>query len=162
VSEVKATEAPAAPVTMGGDPPNPPAPPASGVVSSAPTTEAAPASMPIEAAPASTTLRSEPEPKKEPEAPPPPPDPFAGKTAAELIELARARLAERDAKAAVAACEAARTSAPDDADVIALAAWARFQGGSADVKALTIELDELLAARDGHVEARYYRAMLRK
>jgi hypothetical protein len=113
----------------------------------------------IEASPASTTLRSEPEPPaKEPE----PPDPFAGKTAVELLTLARERLAERDAKAAVAACEAARKHAPEDCDVIALGAWARFQAGSADVKALTIELDELLAAQQKHVPARYYRAMLRK
>lgn len=127
--------------------------PDSGVVRS-------PVAAAIEASPASTTLRSEPEPRAK--EPPPPPDPFAGKTAAELLQLARARLAERDAKTAVAACDAARKAAPEDGDVIALGAWARFQAGSADVKALTIELDELLAAHEKHVPARFYRAMLRK
>jgi hypothetical protein len=89
-------------------------------------------------------------------------DPFAGRAAAELLGLAKVLIAGRDAKAAVAACEAARKVAPSDPDVAALAAWARFQAGAADLKVLVVQLDELLAEHDGHVAARYYRAMMRK
>ncbi|MFT3770081.1 MAG: hypothetical protein QM820_32025 [Minicystis sp.] len=113
---------------------------------------------------ATGTLRSQTAPKLTPAhaGMAPPPDPFAGKSVAELMETAREKLAARDAKGAVPVCEAARKTAPEDADVIALAAWVRFQAGAADVKALTIELDELLSGNDKHVPARYYRAMLRK
>jgi len=148
------------------EPKRAPSAPSSGVVRS----------TALDGEPASATLRSEPEPKPKPSQPEPPPadrrapasapqtssDPLAGKSVAELLELALTRLVERDAKGAVAACEAAREATPEDGDVIALGAWARFQAGSADVKALTVELDELLAAHDGHLSARYYRAMLRK
>lgn len=92
----------------------------------------------------------------------PAPDPFAGRAPAELLGLATVLIAGRDAKAAIAACEAARKAAPDDPDAAALEAWARFQAGAADLKVLVFQLDELLAEHQAHVGARYYRAMMRK
>jgi hypothetical protein len=121
--------------------------------------------------PADAGMKEEPAPEREAAASGPKPtagheeaapDPFAGKSAAELLEVAKERLAKRDARGAVAACEAARKMAPDDADVIALSAWAKLSAGQADVKALAVELDELLRTNDKHVPARFYRAMLRK
>jgi hypothetical protein len=92
----------------------------------------------------------------------PAPDPLAGLSLSELVERARDRLSERDPRGAIAACEAARKLAPDDADVIALESWARSQLGGADLKALTVALDEMLNGSEGHVEGRFYRALLRK
>jgi hypothetical protein len=89
-------------------------------------------------------------------------DPFAGKSAAEIFAIATARLAERDAQGAADACDAGRVEAPDDPDLAALSVWARSQLARADVKALAIELDELLRQHEAHVAGRYYRAMLRK
>ena len=86
----------------------------------------------------------------------------AGKSVAELLDVAQKRLASRDPEGALLACDTARDDAPDDPDVIALRTWARSQLGGADVKALSVELDELLREESGHVAARYYRAMLRK
>ena len=94
--------------------------------------------------------------------PAPPPSPLAGKTAAELLAIARDRLVERDLRGALEAADAARRAAPEDPDIIAIGTWARFQLGRADVKALAVELDELLAVHSDHVDARFYRAMLRK
>ena len=67
-----------------------------------------------------------------------------------------------DPRGAIAACEAARKAAPGDPDVIALESWARSQLGGADLKALTVALDEVLNEHEAHVEARFYRALLRK
>ena len=94
--------------------------------------------------------------------PAPPPSPLAGKTAAELLAIARDRLLERDQRGALEAADAARRAAPDDPDIIAIVTWARFQLGRADIKALAVDLDELLAVHSDHVDARFYRAMLRK
>jgi hypothetical protein len=80
----------------------------------------------------------------------------------ELLWLASECLSERDPAGAVEACDAGRRGAPDDPDLAALGAWARAQMGGADLKAITIELDEILGAHEDHVEARYYRGMLRK
>ena len=89
-------------------------------------------------------------------------DPFAGMSAPELFWLASECLAERDVLGAVEACEAGLRQVPEDPDLAALGAWARSQFGAADLKALSIELDEVLGAHEAHVEARYYRGMLRK
>lgn len=89
-------------------------------------------------------------------------DPFLGKSAGELLDAARVMLAAKNKAGVAAACEAARRAAPGDADVIANATWVRFQAGAADVKVLAIELDELLAEHQGHVQGLFYRAMLRK
>jgi hypothetical protein len=62
----------------------------------------------------------------------------------------------------VEACDAGRREVADDPDLVALGAWARAQLGGADLKALTVDLDEVLGAHAEHVEARYYRGMLRK
>jgi hypothetical protein len=89
-------------------------------------------------------------------------DPLAGLPLSGLVERARDRLSERDPRGAIAACDAALKEAPDDPDVIALGSWARSQLGGADLKALTVALDELLNAHEAHVEGRFYRALLRK
>ena len=82
--------------------------------------------------------------------------------APELFELAGSRLLARDLDGAHEACAAAREADPDDGEVAVLFVWIRSQRASADLKALTIELDELLSASPDHRNARYYRAMLRK
>jgi hypothetical protein len=89
-------------------------------------------------------------------------DAFQGMTPEEVFWLAKECLTERDLDGCVEACEAALKTAPDHPDLIALAVWARSQLGGADLKALAVQLDEVLIAHEGHVEARYYRGALRK
>jgi hypothetical protein len=89
-------------------------------------------------------------------------DAFAGMSATELFWLATEAMTERDVAAALDACDAGRKLAPDDPDLAALEVWARAQLGGADLKALAVQLDEVLGAHEKHVEARYYRGMLRK
>jgi hypothetical protein len=89
-------------------------------------------------------------------------DAFAGMSASELFWLATEAMAERDVAAALEACDAGRRLAPDDPDLAALEAWARAQLGGADVKALAVQLDLVIGTHDKHVEARYYRGMLRR
>jgi hypothetical protein len=83
-------------------------------------------------------------------------------SASALHALAEARLQERDIPGAEEACTLARRADPDSVETAALGAWIRSQRGGADLKGLTIELDELLGASPDHRYARYYRAMLRK
>jgi hypothetical protein len=89
-------------------------------------------------------------------------DPDTGVPADELFALASELLAERDYPAALDACTFALEEAPDDPDLLALSVWARAQMGGADVKALMVELDEVLREHEAHVEARFHRAMLRR
>jgi hypothetical protein len=89
-------------------------------------------------------------------------DAFAGMSADELFWLARECLSERDMEGALEACCAGLRGEPEDLNLRALEAWARAQNGGADIKVLTVQLDEVLGADEGHVEARYYRGMLRK
>ncbi len=89
-------------------------------------------------------------------------DPFEGMSAPELFWLATECLAQQDVSGAVEACDAGRRVVADDPDLVALHAWARSQRGGADLKALAVDLDEVLGAHEGHVEARYYRGMMRK
>ena len=110
---------------------------------------------------AGPTLRSQAGPPVDPHAPAAP-DPLAGLSLADLVVRARDRLSERDPRGAIAACEAARKAAPGDPDAIALESWARSQLGGADLKRLTVALDEVLNEHEAHVEARFYRALLRK
>lgn len=72
------------------------------------------------------------------------------------------RFAEGDLDAALAACHAARALAPHDHDLHASSVWIRSKMKAPDLKVLLVELDELLRADDVHVEARYYRALLRR
>jgi len=90
------------------------------------------------------------------------PPTLQGMTAPALHALAEARLQERDLAGAEEACSLARRADPDSVASTVLATWIRSQRGGADLKALTIELDELLGASPDHRYARYYRAMLRK
>jgi hypothetical protein len=89
-------------------------------------------------------------------------DSFAGLSPAEIFWLASECLAERDLEGAVEACEAGKRAAPGDPNLTALGVWARAQLGGADIKVLTVLLDDVLAEHQDHVEARYYRGMLRK
>lgn len=104
--------------------------------------------------------------RRAPSAEPPvvegPPSALRGLSPAALLRRAEARLLERDLVGAEEACSWARRAAPEDEQGAALHAWIRAQHGGADVKALTIELDELLGAAPDHRNARFYRAMLRK
>ncbi len=78
------------------------------------------------------------------------------------FQLANARLSERDLAGALEACSTARKAAPGEPDYIALSVWIRLQMPGADLKALAVELDEVLAVHEAHVDARYYRAVLRR
>lgn len=79
-----------------------------------------------------------------------------------LFQLAMSRLAEQDLDGAVEACAMARRAAPGELDYIALSVWLRAQMPGADLKALTVALDEVVAGNEGHAQARYYRAVLRR
>lgn len=79
-----------------------------------------------------------------------------------LHQLAMTKLGERDYEGALEACASARLAAPGEADYGALSVWIRFQMSGADLKSLSVEIDDLLREHEGHVQARYYRAMLRR
>jgi hypothetical protein len=83
-------------------------------------------------------------------------------SAPSLFHLAMKRLAERDLDGALEACSMARRAAPGELDYIALSVWIRAQMPGADLKALTVALDEVVALHEDHTEARYYRAILRR
>lgn len=85
-----------------------------------------------------------------------------GLSAKALFEAAGSRLVARDLDGAHEAGARAREADPEDDEIAVLFAWIRSQRAGADLKALTIELDELLSASPDHRNARYYRAMLRK
>ncbi|MFS8066616.1 MAG: hypothetical protein ACMG6S_09625, partial [Byssovorax sp.] len=115
-----------------------------------------PPSKPPEPVPASRP----PEPVDAPKSTAPPA--LQGLSASELFDLAGARLAERNLDSAEEACVWACRAAPENQDFAVLATWIRAQRAGADLKLLTIELDELLSASPDHRNARYYRALLRK
>ncbi len=83
-------------------------------------------------------------------------------SASAFFALAEARLGERDFAGAEEACAWARRLDPSNLNSAVLATWIRSQHGGADLKGLTIELDELLGTAPDHRDARYYRALLRK
>ena len=91
-----------------------------------------------------------------------PPSAPLGLSASALFELAGSRLLARDLDGALEACLRAREANPGDLEITVLDAWIRAQRAGADLKGLTIELDELLSASPDHRNARYYRALLRK
>jgi hypothetical protein len=80
----------------------------------------------------------------------------------DLFRLARAKLDERDVLGASEAASLACRLAPDHLDYRALWVWVRSLRIGADVKALSIELDELLQLRADHVEGRFYRGVIRR
>lgn len=86
----------------------------------------------------------------------------AGATAPELFEQAVILLGERDFAGAARSCNAATAIEPRHPDYLALAIWIRSLQPGGDLKALLVELDELLQRHSAHVPARYYRAMLRR
>ncbi len=83
-------------------------------------------------------------------------------SATALFELAGSRLLARDLDGAQDACARAREADPTSEEIAVLFTWIRSQRAGADLKGLTIELDELLSASPDHRNARYYRAILRK
>ena len=91
-----------------------------------------------------------------------PPSELRGLSALALFEIAGTRLHARDLDGALEACLWSREVDPDNVEIAVLDAWIRAQRAGADLKGLTIELDELLSATPDHRNARYYRALLRK
>ena len=91
-----------------------------------------------------------------------PPSALRGLSASALFEIAGARLQARDLEGALEACLWSREVDPVNVEIAVLDAWIRAQCAGADLKGLTIELDELLSASPDHRNARYYRALLRK
>jgi hypothetical protein len=82
--------------------------------------------------------------------------------APELFEQAVILVGERDFAGAARACTSAIGLEPRHPDYLALSVWIRSLQPGGDLKALAVELDELLQRHAGHVPARYYRAMLRR
>jgi hypothetical protein len=80
----------------------------------------------------------------------------------QLLAMARARIDAKDGSAAFELAQAALDKG--GASVIArlLVATAKSLKPHADLKALRIELDEIVAAEDGHAEARFFRGCLRR
>jgi hypothetical protein len=91
-----------------------------------------------------------------------PPSALRGLSASALFDLAGSRLLARDLDGALEACLWAREESPGDTEIAVLDTWIRGQRAGADLKGLTIELDELLSSSPDHRNARYYRALLRK
>ncbi len=91
-----------------------------------------------------------------------PPSALRGLSTSALFDLAQTRLQAHDLDGALEACLWAREADPGNLEIAALDAWIRGQRAGADLKGLTIELDELLSASPDHRNARYYRALLRK
>jgi hypothetical protein len=91
-----------------------------------------------------------------------PPPELRGLSALALFEIAGTRLHARDLDGALEACLWSREIDPGNVEIAVLDAWIRAQRAGADLKGLTIELDELLSAAPDHRNARYYRALLRK
>ena len=156
------------PVTMGAPPgaapssaPKPPGSAEEAAISDAATTLRSEIELPP-APPAPEVAASDPIVTTTPEATPEEADPFAGLSVPELFWLATEMVSDRDAVGAAEACAAGLRQAPDDPDLAALSAWAHAQLGAADLKALMVELDEILHAHEDHAEARYYRALLRR
>jgi hypothetical protein len=82
-------------------------------------------------------------------------------TPSELLSLATDCVKERDWSGAIQACDLGCKHAPADPDLTALGAWSRSHVADADLKVLVIQLDEVLLSHEAHVDARFYRAMLR-
>jgi hypothetical protein len=91
-----------------------------------------------------------------------PPSALRGLSAPALFEIAGTRLHARDLDGALEACLWSREIDPGNVEIAVLDAWIRAQRAGADLKGLTIELDELLSTSPDHRNARYYRALLRK
>jgi hypothetical protein len=122
--------------------------------------------------PAPPTVKALPSPPKEAEtlrsmepirAPTPARQPeLAVLSAPALYQLAMTKLGEHDLEGALEACSSARLAAPGEPDYGALSVWIRLQMSGADLKSLSVEIDDLLREHEGHVQARYYRALLRR
>lgn len=87
---------------------------------------------------------------------------LSGLSMAALLQLTETRLDERDFEGAVEAAAAATRSNPHDPNARVLHIWAQAVGAGADLKALAVQLDEILHDDEGLVDARFYRAMLRQ
>lgn len=85
-----------------------------------------------------------------------------GLDAAGLFELGRTRFFNREFDGAVEALEASRELDPKQRDTIALLAFARSHVAGADLKAIALELDELIRGDEAWVEPRFYRGATRK
>lgn len=87
-----------------------------------------------------------------------------------LLKLAREKIHEKEAATATEVCEIARQRLEDEGkadsaigvEVSALRCWSRSLEPHPDLKGLTVELDDLIRADDGHATVRYVRGILRK
>lgn len=79
-----------------------------------------------------------------------------------LYATAQACVAEQNFDGARTACARACRADPVNVEYAAFSAWLRAMSVGADVKAIAIELDELLGRAEAHPRARYYRALIRK
>ncbi len=97
-------------------------------------------------------------------------DAVRGLTHAALLKLAREKMDERDPSTAAEICllgrrrleEEGNAQGPEWADLVVLHAWSRSLEPQPDLKALTIELDELIGQKDADPVARLVRARIRK
>ena len=88
--------------------------------------------------------------------------PDAAQPAHALYKLAVARLSQGDLAGSLAACQLAREVDTAQPDYAALAIWIRSLLGGADLAERVAELDTLLAGREDHVQALFYRGYLRR
>jgi hypothetical protein len=77
------------------------------------------------------------------------------------FEIAAARFTEGDIAGALEACAMARQVGPDLPDYAAFCVWARAMIPDADIRALAVEMDEIVRANEELLSARYYRGVLR-
>ncbi len=80
----------------------------------------------------------------------------------ELHERALYEMSQRAFDEALRLCELASQGDPQQADYRATKVWIRAHLPHPDFKVLTLDLDEILLIDRDHVQARFYRAMLRK
>jgi hypothetical protein len=77
------------------------------------------------------------------------------------FEIAAARLTEGDLSGALEACALAREVGPDLPEYAAFSVWVRSMMPDAEIRALLVEMDEIVRMNEDLLSARYYRGVLR-
>ncbi len=85
-----------------------------------------------------------------------------GKPLADILSLARARLEAKDGATALELAEAALEREPGLVEAKLLSIMARSLRPHADLKPLSVEIDEVCTANHEHADAHYHRGLLRK
>jgi tetratricopeptide (TPR) repeat protein len=83
-------------------------------------------------------------------------------TPSQLHERALVAMSEQRLTEALRLCLLACEASPDNPDYIASSIWIRACVPKPDLKVLTLDLDDLLLHHEDHVQARYYRGVLRR